>query len=705
MIIPFCNNEKTEWYINRADCADGVFGLSVSFSTHSTWLCKRAVIYANDIPVGCAMLANSCESDIAVFPTSVMRGTCDICIRIDGAVEIHGVELIYDKALLCGGNTSHGGACSGCECSSVTETSDFTDTMCSTWEAVDMLGRHVTSAEEAGERRDDKRVGIFYWTWRDAHRERRPINLTKLLAEHPEAEFDPKHPAWGEDDNLQCHWNEPRLGFYLNSDPYVLRKHAVMLADAEIDFIVFDCTNGDFLWKDGYEPLLREFAKARAEGIKAPQIAFMLNFAAMEPSERMLRALYQDIYRRGRYKDLWFMLDGKPLIMAYPDSLPKKGVCDFDTGLLNEIRDFFSFRPGQPLYYGGPFGPHKNTQWGWLEMAPQHKYCEREDGSCEMMTVGVAQNARDGRICTYFNDEGTYGRSYTKADGHSRLTPGSYKYGYNFEEQWKHALEADPDIIFITGWNEWQMGRCHENWILDEHSEQIAFVDQYDREHSRDIEPDIDGYLDTYYLQMINYIRKFKGAQSRPVPSPETSIDIHAGKSVWADICPKYENTCGSVNRDYDGYGGTHYINTSSRNRISSCRVARDSEKMYFYVECFEALKDIDGERGLVLYLNCDRQRNIGWEGYDFRIIFRGGDGIVQKCIKDSFEWADAGHADVHVGDDFVALSVNRADVGLSGKPNFEFKWSDNMQSGEAVDFYYNGDCAPHGRFNYLFVE
>lgn len=709
MIIPFCNNEKTEWHIKGANCGDGVYGLSVSFSTHTTWFCRRAVIYADGEPVGCAMLANSGEVDTAVFPTELMRGSCDICIRIDGAVEILGVELIHDKALLRdGGNNGSTASCAGG--SSITDSGAsadggrFTNTMSSTWEAVDMLGRHVTSAEDAGERREGKRVGIFYWTWRDAHRDRRPINLTALLAEHPEAEFDPEHPAWGADDNLQCHWNEPRMGFYLNSDPYVLRKHAVMLADAEIDFIVFDCTNGDFLWKDGYEPLLREFAKAREEGIKAPQVAFMLNFAAMEPSERMLRALYQDIYRRGRYEDLWFKIDGKPLIMAYPDSLPKEGVCASDTSLLDEIRDFFAFRPGQPLYYGGPFGPYKSSQWGWLEMAPQHKYCEREDSTCEMMTVGVAQNARDGRICTYFNDEGTYGRSYTKADGHSRLDSESYKYGYNFEEQWENALKADPDIIFITGWNEWQMGRCHENWVLDENSKQIAFVDQYDREHSRDIEPDIDGYLDTYYLQMISYIRKFKGAQRRTAPSPEVSVDIHAGKSEWSEICPCYESTCGAVDRDYDGYGGIHYTNSSARNRIMRSRVARDGERIYFYVECREALRDIESERGLVLYLDTDRNKSTGWEGYDHRVIFRGGEGVLQRCIG-GFEWADVCPADAHIGEDYAVVTVRRADAGLCGRLDFEFKWSDNMQSPEAIDFYYNGDCAPHGRFNYLFTE
>jgi len=481
-----------------------------------------------------------------------------------------------------------------------------------------------------------------------------------------------------------------------------------MLADAGIDFVVFDCTNGSFLWKDGYEPLLREFAKARKEGIKAPQVAFMLNFAAMKPSEYMLRALYQDLYRPGKYRDLWFMLDGKPLIMAYPDSLPKKGVCDKDTKLLDEIRNFFAFRPGQPLYYGGPNGSQKNIQWGWLEMAPQHKYCEREDGSFEMMTVGVAQNARDGRICTYFNDEGTYGRSYTKKDGHAKLTEDSYKYGYNFEEQWENALEADPDIVFITGWNEWQMGRCHDCWILDPDSKQIAFVDQYDRERSRDIEPDIDGYLDTYYLQMINYIRKFKGVAPRVKASAEKTININGDNSQWKDVQPQYDNTCGAVNRDYAGYKGCYYKNNSARNEIVSSRVARDSENVYFYVECKNTLTAPAESGWMTLFVDVDRQKSTGWEGYDIainRLAPNVGKASVEVSRSGEFAWEKTGEADIAVSDKSIVIKVNRKLISLDGKLDFEFKWSDNMQKSDVMDFYYNGDCAPHGRFNYLYKE
>ncbi len=685
MNIPFSNERKNKWHVKGLDCGQGVNRVKIKFSNGSTWRCLRAEILADRTPIGCGMLANANDTDTACFEIEKISGIVDIRILISEPTQISEVEFFL---------------CEDSECEAEIHNS-FADAAPTSWEASDMLGRKIISAEEAGPRRPDKKVGLFYWTWRDAHKNLRAVNITKLLAEHPEAEFDLDHEAWG-DSALQCHWNEPGMGFYLNSDPYVLRKHAVMLADAEIDFVVFDCTNGNFLWKDGYEPLLREFARAREEGIRAPQVAFMLNFAPMKYGEDMLRALYQDIYRPGKYKDLWFMLDGKPLIMAYPESLPKKGICDQDTRLLNEMREFFSFRPGQPLYYGGP---QRADQWGWLEMAPQHKYCVREDGTCEMMTVGVAQNARKGRICTYFNDNDTFGRSYTDKDGHAKLTEDSYKYGYNFEEQWEYALDADPDIIFITGWNEWQMGRCHECWVLEPDSTQIAFVDQYDRERSRDIEPDIDGYLDTYYLQMINYIRKFKGAEKRVSPSGEKAVNISGDASQWSDVLPVYVNTRGAVNRDYPGYQGCYYKNDSARNEIIKTLVARDGENVYFYIECENKLVP---ERGLpIVFIDRDRDKMTGWEGYDLVI----GRTVSENCKASvemnvgGFAWESVGEADIYIGEKYTTLRVSRRLAGLDGELDFEFKVSDNMQSADVMDFYYNGDCAPHGRFNYLYKE
>lgn len=575
------------------------------------------------------------------------------------------------------------------------------------WEATDMLGRKVASAEDVKGKKKDKLVGIFYWTWHEGHAHLRPVDVVDVLDKFPAAEYRRDHPAWGERP-MQCFWHEPFYGFYRDSDPYIIRHHAALLSAAGVDFLLFDCTNGALTWRSAYEPLLEGLRQARADGIQVPKIAFMLNFWPNETTERMLRSLYQNLYKPGLYSDLWFMLDGKPMIMAHPSSLPKEGVCETDTRLLHEIRSFFTFRPGQPGYGAGP---GSTDEWGWLEVYPQHKFGERPDGTCEMVTVGVGQNANKDRMCTHFNDKDTFGRSYTGKHGHALLTPDSYKLGLNVQEQWDRAIDLDPDIVFVTGWNEWIMGQWKEPWLSDNDSTQLAMVDQYDREHSRDIEMDKDGYLDTYYLQLAHNIRRFKGASPRQAVSPAGIVDLKSGNRDWNTVTPVYRNPKGTtIHRDWDGFGDCHYVNTTGRNDIIEARVARDEENLYFRVKCAQPITPREGEGWMTLFLDTDRSKTTGWEGYDFvinRLPGKKNQASVEKYVPTveagSFTWETIGTATYRLSGDTLTIALPRALVRLDQRLDFEFKWSDNMQEPSVMDFYANGDTAPIGRFNYLY--
>lgn len=576
----------------------------------------------------------------------------------------------------------------------------ITDMQSSSWTATDELGRKIADAEDVRGYRSDRKVGIFYWSWRDAHSALEPVNVTKIMRETPGAEYNENHPAWGENRATQAFWNEPLYGYYLNRDPYVIRRHAVLLANAGVDMIMFDCTNGSLVWKESYEPILEGFRAAHADGINAPKFAFMLNFAPFGTSEDMLRALYQDIYSAGKYRDLWYLHEGKPLIMAYPECLPEKGSCDRDTALLNEIRNFFTFRPGQPSY---GFGPTETRMWGWLEKYPQHKFGCRPDGTCEMMTVGVAQNCNDELICTYFNNRGTYGRSYTHKFGHKLLDETSYKYGWNVQEQWDRAIDCDPDFIFVTGWNEWIMGRWHEPWVKDPDSTQLAFVDQFDLEHSRDIEPDRDGIRDTYYLQLCSNIRRYKGALPRQMPSSPKTIRT---AEDFADVQPTYRSERGTtIHRDCRGFGSTHYKNTTGRNNIISAKAARDGDFVYFMAECAGDITEKQGENHMTLYINLTGDRSTGWEGYDIAVS-RGasteGRIPVEKYGASGFE-AVMYISCIQSGRT-ILYRLPRSLFG-DGPLDFQFKWADNVGTDDIIDFYCDGDTAPAGRFNYIYRE
>ena len=691
--LPLTAVDKTDstprmYCMEDVDCGDGILGIRIRYDRADG--CNQVrVCDDNGVTYGVIMATSYIGAQITYADIAPITGVKTLYLIPSGRLVILGAELLdhspYDEI----------------HYEPIPEDAVF-DNGHETWVATDELGRAVKNCEDVGRRRGDRQVGIFYWTWRDQQSSSEPLNLTQVLRDYPGAEYNENHPVWTKDGKpTVTNWNEPLYGYYLNRDPYIIRRHAVMLANAGVDFLVFDCTNGSLIWKQSYEPLLEGLRAARADGIRVPKVAFMLNFGIAKTSEDMLRTLYQDLYKPGRYSDLWYMLDGKPMIMAYRGSLPEVGVCDFDTALLDEIRNFFTFRAGQPSYGFGD--TWHEPMWGWLEKAPQHKFGEREDGSCEMMTVGVAQNCNAEKLCTCFNAPHTFGRSYTHAYGEAFLDEESYKYGYNFQEQWERALDVDPDIVFVTGWNEWIMGRWHEPWIDDPNSTQLAFVDQYNLEYSRDIEPDADGIRDNYYLQLCSNIRRYKGAGKRPIASaPKTAVCF----DDFADAKPVYYNDRGTtVHRDCDGFGSTHYTNDTGRNDIIRAKVLRDERNFYFYVECAGNIVMPDAENGMMLLLNTDGDPDTGWNGYNYAVN-RKESGVGCAIVE---RWTGSGWCD-HTVVQYLCegtrmmLTLPREFVGLETDPvSFAFKWVDNIPLDDIIAFYRDGDTAPMGRFAYLY--
>ena len=86
-----------------------------------------------------------------------------------------------------------------------------------------------------------------------------------------------------------------------------------------------------------------------------------------------------------------------------------------------------------------------------------------------------------------------------------KSAPGAVNHGYNFQEQWKRAFELEAPFVMVTGWNEWIAGRWGEA------GGPLVFVDQFNEEFSRDIEPMKGGHGDNYYYQLVANVRRFKG--------------------------------------------------------------------------------------------------------------------------------------------------------------------------------------------------
>jgi len=571
------------------------------------------------------------------------------------------------------------------------------------WAATDALGRKVREHDEAGDKKKDKFVAMFYWTWHQGNDDTtcQVKNISEIVRRYPEAMKSNYHPAWGGKGpgGLCFYWEQPLLGYYKTTDPWVLRKHAEMLADAGVDAVFFDCTNASLTWQDSYEALLKTWDQAQKDGVNVPKIAFMLPFAAVPNSLVSLRQLYNDLYKPGRYENLWFIWKGKPCIMAYPDNLT-------DEGDDPAIREFFTFRPGQPDYVDGPW---RNDQWAWLEIYPQHGYVKDASGKFEQVAVGIGQNTSPDRKghCGAFNVKDAYGRNFSVLKGFDPRVDG-YLYGWNFAEQWSRAFELDPELVFVTGWNEFTAGL----W-LPEHSWNgfpFSFVDQYNWNCSRDIEPNAGwgDKGDVYYLQLIDNVRKFKGMNKPEKASAPHSVKI--GKADdWDEVAPYYKHYKGNTfHRDHRGRYDQYYTNNTGRNDIVGAKVARDDKNLYFLVETAEKLTPSSDRNWMMLFIDADRDKTTGWNGYDFivnRISPKGKKAFVERNVGGRWEWEPAGEGKIAVCNDKLEMQIARQLLDLLGEEiDIEFKWNDNMQeNGNIMDFYVNGDTAPGGRFNFVY--
>ena len=584
-----------------------------------------------------------------------------------------------------------------------------------TWVFTDGLGRVSLTYEDVGAPRDNKTLAMFYWTWHiDGFLADEPVNLQEYSEKYPEAMRDYNNAVW--QGTSTYWWNESIYGFYSGDDPWVLRKQAELLTNAGVDVIFTDNTNGDLTWYNAYNALLKEWDDAMTDGLKTPKLSFMLPFWDKDYTNMQVSAIYQDMFRTDKYPNLWYYLDGKPMIMAMRDSFHAS-----NSPLEKEIAGFFTFRAGQPGYV---VDQTDYKSWGWLSMYPQAKYYasskDKDNGVVEQITVGIAMN-HNYKLHELAAMSGDYiaGRSYTSTypDRYEKEGAEASKWGYNFAEQWNYALEVDPSVVFVTGWNEFRVGR-YEVW--PENSEAgvpNAFPDQFNDEFSRDIEPTKGNLKDHYYYQLVNFVRQYKGVNPIPTPSAKTTIDITAGQEQWKAVQPYFGAYIGNTeHRDHAGYGDLVYSETSGRNDIIGAQVARDDEYVYFNVECASDITPYTDKLWMTLYLDTD-QANQGWETFEYVINKSAASAdtvVLEKFTGTGYESVKVADCAYTVDGRYMTVKIAKSDLGLSGDDyTVNFSWTDNVHdegdydkfSGDIMDFYISGDVAPGARFKYSFVS
>lgn len=570
--------------------------------------------------------------------------------------------------------------------------------------ATDDLNRELyTSLDEGiGSYEDGKRyIGLFYFMWQGEHGDSGIFDLQKIIDEN------------GIDvaDNVDCgkygpvgamHWfAEPLYGYYYANDAWVLRKHAELLTNANIDFLFFDVTNG-YTYRHNALVLMEALHELNEQGYDAPQVVFYTNTGA----ENVVRELYDNIYKKGLYEDTWFCLDGKPVIIA-PYSA--------------NINDFFTIKQNQ-----WPNDPNfKENGWPWMDFSWPQRVFKDENGNPGAINVSVAQHS--GTVCfshsSLYNNYTNRGRSFVNSEEvtsssskFNRSLRVSYKawqedpsltnYGLNFQAQWDHAISTDAPIILVTGWNEWVAQRQPSN------DGSILFVDTASMEFSRDTEMMRGGYFDNYYIQLIYNVQKAKGAAPVVVQDNRTTINVTGEFDQWNDIPVTYTDAKGdTIDRDATGFGKTHYTNTSGRNDIVASKVTSDAENLYFYVQTAEDITMFDTNSSwMQLYINVDSETT-GWYGYDYIVNYQAKDAFTTTVARyngtdGAYGFQSVGEVSYRVKDSEMMITVPLSMLGIEGykEINMQFKWADSETTyDEMEDFYCDGDVAPLGRLNYVY--
>ncbi len=556
---------------------------------------------------------------------------------------------------------------------------DF-DPQCDTWVCVDDLGRNVASSDEGVTRSDideEGVIGMFYYVWHGQHGAETKDN-TRLVAQNPE------NPAFGGWNSF--HWGgKPALGYYTGGTPYIVARHMQMLVDAGIDFYFFDVTNA-FTYDDNVRVVMREIDRRTALGLKSPKLAFLTRSSSVA----VVTSLYNTFYSNPANDKYWYKWEGKPLIFMEDNK---------ETELSQQIQDYFTFRYSWAWSTG-------NKKWAWLDYYPQGT--GTMNGKTEQITVGVAMHPTS-----------KIGKSY-----HNGAQPAYDKYGLCketpqglfFQEQWTRAMKVHPPVLMITQWNEWMAQRfeitnsSQFGLVRPGATAKVGetyFVDVYNQEFSRDIEPSSEPLIrDNYYLQLVSNIRQYRGVHKIPIPTVSRSIDIDGDFAQWENVTPAF----------FDEPGDVYYTSTTAQssterlrasNDIVEARVTKDADNLYFYVSTREEIRKLSSSnekvRWMSLLLNADCDYANGWYGYDYMVsnesqqmkLFRYS-GTEWEAVAD-VHWSSAGKQ--------MMLALDRRQLGLEADTDFDFKWIDNIlkSTTDVLDFLAKGEAAPNGRFNYRY--
>lgn len=559
--------------------------------------------------------------------------------------------------------------------------------------ATDALGRTVSSADSY---KSGRYVGLFYFIWFNSSQTKAP-NVTELLRTNPDELWDPYDDTGIAPPGGMFYFNRPLYGYYSSSDRWVIRKHIELFTMAGIDFLALDLSN-DVIYETQLIMLLSVLEEYRQAGWDVPEILCYTNLN----SGHTVQMLFNLIYKEGKYKELWFYGPyDKPLMIAHENEITS-----------DEIKDFFYFRPAQWPGYEYPF--YEN---GW-------PFCDlNRPQRIHQNLIGVSVAQHTSYIFSYGLkvDPLSPARDINHGRGYTSVTKkngdvNAVLSGANIQEQWDYAISQDPEIIFVTGWNEWATNKRRPTF----EGQTVAwFVDSFNTEFSRDIEMTAspsyvideetgeyieEGYGDNYYLMLCDNIRRYKGIRSDAAEYQKNiTIDITAGGEQWAEAYA-FENmsTDNIPRRDPD------YRIAAPVNFIRELKIASDKENIYFLVRTENTVVLGEDPSLLNLLVGVEGSNDPDFEGYQYIINrYPNGTGLTSiESSKGGYDFTRAGEVRYSVNGNLLQVSVPKDLLHIPADNSFtvNVKCTDSLKNPKDImNYYVYGEVLPLGRFNCIY--
>ncbi len=568
------------------------------------------------------------------------------------------------------------------------------------WVAIDDRDRVTPTNETVGNVREGKQVGMFYFLCHQGGSSSEVPRDTTYL--YNKLGVEGLRDYMSDPINRDgYYWAEPYFGYYLNTDEWVHRKHAYMLEAAGVDFIFVDLSNGA-TYDTALKSLFDTWKAIRDEGGSTPDICLM-GAGSIGAVWNNVKSYIYDETGTEKYGDLFYQYKGKPLLMA--------DISGLDAETQAELRERFTIRHTWAWSING-------SVWNWLQ-----EYEVDEDGNVKLSNGNWGHDGQGNReqlaLCMGHHPTTSKGRSYVNGQ---LIMRDDYGYGLDsgaglgYANSFRAIQKLDPDMLLITGWNEWTAGLQQENspGFAGMKENPFHMVDLFNTEYSRDGEPmklrdgDGVGFGDNFYYQTACYIREFKGWNATPEATGQGTVILGDAFS-WNQVGPAFNDVVNDTEwRSATGYfNGYTYVSGSGRNDLKTAKVSQDGEFLYFRMETVNDLVIADDSDWMNLYINVDGDYETGWEGFDFALNrARDGHYVSVESLADGWSGQHIGQALYTVEKNAIVIRVSKSLLGISDTATeLLFKWADNATvDGHIMEFMDKGDTAPNDRYAYRYL-